>query len=373
MATFSVCIPNFNYARYLDPTISSARQQTFADLEILFSDNASTDASLDVVRRHQAEDPRIQVSVNRCNVGFFGNLDRAARMARGRFMLMLSSDDLMEPRALEVYERVFTALGDGADRTVIGSARHVIDGAGARVDTQSFNRKLWRGAERDAALSERAGGPVWSLEAPRLLANSLRMLRTPYYFVTTAYPRALYDEVEGYSQGGLMNPDKRFAWALLERAERALFVDLPLFRYRVHDANQLSQNRAMSALKHHVDQYTATITVSDAMLERAGMRRDEIVAAFVEQDIGLRGLRALGAGDRATARRILHMGYAAYPWKMGGSRSVLALRALLRMGPVGTGIARMAGRRALERWRRTDAEDEGTPRAWGEAQSGVVA
>ncbi len=92
---FSVCIPNYNYERFLGRTIQSVRDQMGAEFEILVSDNASTDRSMDIVRGFA--DPRIRWRVNRCNVGFAGNLDRAARLAEGERMIMLSSDDLMRP------------------------------------------------------------------------------------------------------------------------------------------------------------------------------------------------------------------------------------------------------------------------------------
>src|SRR5262249_34593153 len=74
----SICIPNYNYERYLGRTIQSILDQADPDLEILVSDNASTDGSAELVRRFN--DPRIRLHVNACNVGFSGNLDRAARL-----------------------------------------------------------------------------------------------------------------------------------------------------------------------------------------------------------------------------------------------------------------------------------------------------
>ncbi len=93
----SVCIPNYNYERYLGRTIQSILDQHDPDVEILVSDNASTDGSAALVESFN--DPRIHLHVNACNVGFAGNLDRSARMASGELMIMLSSDDLMR-RAL---------------------------------------------------------------------------------------------------------------------------------------------------------------------------------------------------------------------------------------------------------------------------------
>ncbi len=122
---FSVCIPNFNYERDLGRTIQSVLDQTETELEILVSDNASTDRSVELVRKFT--DPRIRLHVNNCNVGFASNLDRAAALAHGDWMLMLSSDDLLRPAALATYRGLFDRLGPTADRVVVSAAVDVID------------------------------------------------------------------------------------------------------------------------------------------------------------------------------------------------------------------------------------------------------
>ncbi|HEY2894432.1 MAG TPA: glycosyltransferase family 2 protein, partial [Pirellulales bacterium] len=81
---FSICIPNYNYERYLGRTIESILAQQDSDCEVLVSDNASTDGSVALVQSFN--DPRIRLHVNACNVGFSGNLDRSARMATGELM-----------------------------------------------------------------------------------------------------------------------------------------------------------------------------------------------------------------------------------------------------------------------------------------------
>jgi len=110
----SVMIPNFNYGRYIGETIESVLAQDLgrdlgrdrSHFEIVVCDNASTDDSVRVVRGYG--DPRIRLAVNPCNVGFSSNLERVAAMARGRRMLLLSSDDKMTPGALAAFHRLET-------------------------------------------------------------------------------------------------------------------------------------------------------------------------------------------------------------------------------------------------------------------------
>src|SRR5512142_3007624 len=96
---FSICIPNFNYARYIGETIKSVLDQTYPNYEIVVVDNASTDNSVEIVRSFGSD--RIRLFQNEYNVGFAPNLDRAAMRALHPYIIMLSSDDLMRPTALE--------------------------------------------------------------------------------------------------------------------------------------------------------------------------------------------------------------------------------------------------------------------------------
>src|SRR5262245_7849518 len=84
---FSVCIPNYNYAKYIGETIQSVLDQRFQNFEIIVADNASTDGSVKVVEAFRS--PKINIIQNRYNVGFSPNLDRATERARGEHLILL--------------------------------------------------------------------------------------------------------------------------------------------------------------------------------------------------------------------------------------------------------------------------------------------
>jgi hypothetical protein len=345
----SVLVPNYNYGRFIAETIDSVLVQAPAGVEVVVTDNASTDNSVEVVRGFR--DARVRLSVNPCNVGFAANLERVASLARGRRMLMLSSDDRMAPGAMDAYERLEAALGSRAERAVWGSSVRVIDGEGRATGVVSQpDPKVWRDASFDPELTRAVGHPVrWMASAP-LLRRCLELLRTPLPFATTCYPRALHDEVGGYSGGRLMNPDKWFLWKLLGVVDNVYAIDAPLFDYRVHGGGQVPQETKSGALKHITDQYIATFNLPDSVLEKAGIEREVLAAAFIEQDIALRGLVAVAQGRRLTARRGIHFGQAAYPELVRANPKVWALRGLLALGPVGTSIARALRARLEQRW-----------------------
>lgn len=341
---FSICIPNYNYETYVGKAIESALAQT-VDLEVCVSDNASLDQSVAVIRG--ISDERVRLHVNRRNVGFAANVDKAVAMASGDWILVLSSDDLILPGALELYQRILDELPDAAT-IMLTAATSIIDSAGETTGSRRPHTWAWAGVREDAALSSIAGVPVLDASPLDLLSKSLQLVRNPVFFVSTAYPRTLWSAVEGYGGQSLISPDKVFHWKMLGIVTRVLFVDQALFAYRRHSRNQAALQRSTGSLKHLVDQYVYTITVDDCLLEQARMTRGEFVRSFVEQDVVIRAVDAIADGDRVQARRIVNFGLAVYPQEVARSRNAAILRTLLAAGPLGT----QAARHVRAHWRR---------------------
>ncbi|MBZ4417772.1 glycosyltransferase [Myxococcus sp. RHSTA-1-4] len=95
----SFLVPYYNMGRYLPETLRSIRAQTFTDYEIVLVDDGSTDeesrALLDTL---QALDLRI---IRKRNGGLSSARNAGLRVARGRYILPLDPDDLIEPTFLE--------------------------------------------------------------------------------------------------------------------------------------------------------------------------------------------------------------------------------------------------------------------------------
>ena len=60
---FSICIPNYNYGKYIGDTLKSVLSQTYQNFEVIVVDNASTDDSLEVVKSFK--DDRIKLFINK--------------------------------------------------------------------------------------------------------------------------------------------------------------------------------------------------------------------------------------------------------------------------------------------------------------------
>jgi glycosyltransferase involved in cell wall biosynthesis len=90
----SIGLPVYNEARFLDAALASLRRQTFANLEIIVCDNASTDATPAVCERHAAQDSRIRLERSATNIGVIANFRRALDSARGEYFMWAGGHDL---------------------------------------------------------------------------------------------------------------------------------------------------------------------------------------------------------------------------------------------------------------------------------------
>jgi glycosyltransferase involved in cell wall biosynthesis len=96
----TVGVPVFNGERFLAEALASLLNQTFSDLEIVVSDNASTDRTEEICRAFAARDPRVRYYRNDVNRGAAWNHNRVFEQARGEFFKWNSADDFCAPEFL---------------------------------------------------------------------------------------------------------------------------------------------------------------------------------------------------------------------------------------------------------------------------------
>jgi len=123
--TLSVCIPTYNSAAYLRECIESVLTQTYQDFELIISDNCSTDRTWEIAQSYS--DPRIGRTRADQNRGMAHNFNQAVGMARGEYLKILCSDDVLHPRALE-WQAKF--LDEHRDAVLVTCARQFIDAQG---------------------------------------------------------------------------------------------------------------------------------------------------------------------------------------------------------------------------------------------------
>ncbi len=103
----SICIPVYNGALYIEETLRSLIKQTYENIEIIVSDNASTDNTGEIIKMFCEKDPRIKYFRNDFNLGYCGNIKSAVNKATSDFIAIYHADDLYEP---EIIKKQLTVL-----------------------------------------------------------------------------------------------------------------------------------------------------------------------------------------------------------------------------------------------------------------------
>lgn len=118
----SVLIPCYNAAAFIDESIQSVLDQTFTDFELIIVDNASDDATPQLVAKY-CTDPRVQYFRNRVNIGMSGNFNRCLTLAKGMYIKFLMADDKFHPHLLERFVEV---LDNNPDVALVTSYRYLL-------------------------------------------------------------------------------------------------------------------------------------------------------------------------------------------------------------------------------------------------------
>jgi glycosyltransferase involved in cell wall biosynthesis len=196
----SIGIPTYNRVAELDRAIESALSQDYKNLEVIVSDNGSSDSTEDLCRRFAARDGRIRYFRQPANRGATENFRFVLRQAIGELFIWLGDDDWLEPTYLSRCAAVL--LADSSYSVVCGLDRYfvesVLDCVGPKIDLESnqpadrvldYFRTVGRngmlyGVMRRALIStiplDDTVGADWLMIAGMAYLGKIRMLEDTY-------------------------------------------------------------------------------------------------------------------------------------------------------------------------------------------------
>lgn len=107
--TFSIVITAYNREQFISDCIESALQIDREDFEIIIVDDCSTDKTWEIIQSYSDVEGIIRAYRNETNIGQFPNRNKAASLARGRFIQFLDSDDkILHEELTEAYEIILS-------------------------------------------------------------------------------------------------------------------------------------------------------------------------------------------------------------------------------------------------------------------------
>ena len=100
-ALVSVLLSTYNSEESISESIDSLLSQTYKNLEILISDDGSTDSTKEICKKFQLKDERVLFSSNKKNVGLTKSLNNLAQKASGSLIARQDADDISLPYRIE--------------------------------------------------------------------------------------------------------------------------------------------------------------------------------------------------------------------------------------------------------------------------------
>jgi glycosyltransferase involved in cell wall biosynthesis len=122
----SVALATYNGGRFLREQLDSIYAQTWPGIEVVVSDDLSTDGTLTILEEYR-QSHGLRYWVNERNLGFVRNFEKAIALCRGEFIALADQDDVWLPEKLE---RLMAEIGNAS---LIYSDAFLIDDEGREL------------------------------------------------------------------------------------------------------------------------------------------------------------------------------------------------------------------------------------------------
>jgi glycosyltransferase involved in cell wall biosynthesis len=240
----------YNQADYVLATLNSIKQQTYPAIQLIIADDASADATPQLVREWiNINWPDAVFIAHKVNNGITKNLNSAIPFVKGSYVKQIGCDDIMEPDAIEKVIAAFDGLPE--DYGVVYTDMHRINESGALID--------------DMGLIEKRGHPVYSGEV------YLQMIQKP--FITSAsiiFKKWVLDKLGGFNEK-VFYEDHDF-YLRAARVCKFYYLNQKTIQYRVHSGSLINSS---SRIKYFYNVYNVYYTNFD--------NRTPFVSIFTER------------------------------------------------------------------------------------------
>lgn len=229
----SILMPVYNVENYIEEAVYSILNQTFRDFELIILDDCSPDKSLQIVKK--IIDPRIRIYHGEKNVGLANILNVGLKLARGKYIGRMDSDDISD---LSRFERQIHYMESHPD-----------------VDLCSCAMELF-GAKND----------IWIRNSNFEEIKISALFFSPILHASSVWRRKSFEELEFRQE---MVPAEDYDLWTRAIAKGLKLINIPevLYKYRIHPTqitNSVSSVQKLSDVKmNYLHMIFPTVDVDD--------------------------------------------------------------------------------------------------------------
>jgi glycosyltransferase involved in cell wall biosynthesis len=252
MPVVSVIIPSYNHQQYIREAVQSVLNQSFTDLEVVIVDDGSKDKTVAEIKK--IKDPRVRLFTFRQNKGACTAANFALSKARGKFIAMLSSDDVFESNKLAKqveYLRKHPQVGAVFSRATI-----------INQQSQPFKKKHFYQTIFDQPNRTQTEWLRFFFYNANCLCHPSALIR-----------RKVYTKIGEYDPRFAQLPDLHFWIRLVKKFPIHIMSDR-LIRFRVHDTN-VSGDTSKTHARHQIEM----VWVLNEFLQ---LKPEQVMEAFPE-------------------------------------------------------------------------------------------
>lgn len=244
----SIVLPTFNGSRYLRAAIDSCLAQTYTDWELIIVDDASSDATPDIIKQYLTMDSRIRSVRHDANRKLPAALNTGFSLSRGEFLTWTSDDNLYKPPAID---KMLEYLSNHPEVDIVYTDYDVID-------------------EDDKLIKKVMVPPSENI----VIENVVR--------ASFMYRRSVQTSLGGYDENSFLAEDYEF-WLRASATFKMEALHQVLYEYRVH-RQSLSFKKAKEVKK----KYRMTLKNNLDFIEWLSVREKAAIwmniAAFAYED-----------------------------------------------------------------------------------------
>lgn len=257
----TICVPTYNNGKYLRQCLDSIRTQTYSNIEVIVSDNSSSDDTIDIIKLY-CQQYNWKCFLNEKNIGAFNNFNKLISLANGEYVAIYHSDDIYDSCIVETCVKRFEQQ---KSVQLVGTMANIIDAENNIVGRYCLPNMGIPSSESCLDFENCMKGIVFSRQ--NSTSEIQQLIITPSIMVR----KAVYDEL------GCFLPNSAFGsaadyemWLRIAQKYTVAIVDQALMSYRVHidqgSQHEIRQNLNVPDIVYVVSEYRKNLKGKELIL-----------------------------------------------------------------------------------------------------------